>query len=391
MLFVTEDYDRFIPPDTNVKDIKDEVMDTSVYYQLVWHDPRFNWSANPKYSAINVIHSNNENIWIPKIAVANSISDLSVIGDKSQVIVIISEGTLVWVVGKIDKTHCDCDVTYYPFDTQTCELVLMVIGYTGEEVELVFRSPVISRNFFSENGERDFIGTNTIIDDRLVDSTPIRQLKFKLKFRRRPLFLFLNSLLPVTLLSLLTILIFKLPAESGEKIGFCLTVLLAFAVYVTTVSNHTPTTSISTSYLCCRRPIYLIVILAFGIVTVFVTIFVLYCHNTTSEKPVPGCLSKLASHVLIPLSCVEKGFCCTWKCCNRKRKTINKNTNEISQNIEMNYVKRETNNKNPDEFSQNLEMNTSMEMQISWKEFGQIVDSFSFNAALLINIVMGLV
>ncbi|KAJ8300589.1 hypothetical protein KUTeg_022108, partial [Tegillarca granosa] len=178
------------------------------------------------------------------------ISDLSVIGDKSQVVQISSEGTLDWIVGKIDKTHCDCDVTYYPFDTQTCELVLIGVGYTRDEVELVFQAPVIGRTFFSENGEWYFIGTNTIIDDRLVGSEPVRQLKFKLKFRRRPLFLFLNSLLPVTLLSLLTILIFKLPAESGEKIGFCLTVLLAFAVYVTIVSNHIPTTSMSTSYLC---------------------------------------------------------------------------------------------------------------------------------------------
>ncbi|KAJ8300318.1 hypothetical protein KUTeg_021837 [Tegillarca granosa] len=205
------------------------------------------------------------------------------------------------------------------------------------------------------------MGSHTVTDDRIIDSvTLIRQLRFMLKFRRRPLFQFLNSLLPVTMLSVLTSLIFKLPAESGEKIGFCLTVLLAFAVYVTIVSDHIPTTSLT---------VYLIVILAFGIVSVFVTIFVLYCHNVNGEEPIPNWLQKLANHVLIPFSCTKNCSCCTWNCCNRKRK--------------INSQQKDENLRNPD-------VKKWVEPEISWKELGRIVDSFSFNASLLINFVMGL-
>ncbi|KAJ8300321.1 hypothetical protein KUTeg_021840 [Tegillarca granosa] len=185
-----------------IQDIKDEVMETSVYFGLMWYD--------------------------------SSISDLSVIGDKNMFAMIYFNGYVVWVVGKIDETHCDCDVTYYPFDTQTCGLTIIVIGYTTQEVALLFHSPEVGKTFFSENGEWEFMESHTVTDDRIINSvTLIRQLRFMLKFRRRPLFQFLNSLLPVTMLSVLTSLIFKLPAESGEKIGFCLTVLLAFAVYRT--------------------------------------------------------------------------------------------------------------------------------------------------------------
>lgn len=114
--------------------------------------------------------------------------------------------------------------------------------------------------------------------------------------------------------------------------------------------------------------IYLIVILAFGIVSVFVTIFVLYCHNTAGDDPIPGWLQKIASHVLIPFSCNKKGSCCTLNCCNRKRKI---------------------NNQNKDEDLQHPDIKKWVESEISWKQLGRMVDSFSFNASLLVNFVMG--
>ncbi|KAJ8300320.1 hypothetical protein KUTeg_021839 [Tegillarca granosa] len=112
------------------------------------------------------------------------------------------------------------------------------------------------------------------------------------------------------------------------------------------------------------RTVYLIVILAFGIVSVFVTIFVLYCHNVNGEEPIPNWLQKLANHVLIPFSCTKKCSCCTWNCCNRKRK--------------INSQQKDENLRNPD-------VKKWVEPEISWKELGRIVDSFSFNASLLIN------
>ncbi|KAJ8300474.1 hypothetical protein KUTeg_021993 [Tegillarca granosa] len=208
----------------NVIDIKDEVMKTSIYYTLI----------NPLSL-----------IWYD-----SSISDLAVIDDKNTFLKIFISGYVLWTVGKIHETHCDCDVTYYPFDTQTCELALVLHDYSNEEVALVFHSPDVSKLSFSENGEWEFMASHTVTDDLRFYGVTITKLKFMLKFRRRPLFQFLNSLLPITMLSVLISLIFKLPAESGEKIGFCVTVLLAFAVYVTIASNHIPTTSVSTSYLC---------------------------------------------------------------------------------------------------------------------------------------------
>jgi len=49
---------------------------------------------------------------------------------------------------------------------------------------------------------------------------------------------------------LFQIVIFKLTPESGERVGLSLTILLAYAVYLTLISESIPTTSTSASLLC---------------------------------------------------------------------------------------------------------------------------------------------
>ncbi|KAK3746727.1 hypothetical protein RRG08_052019 [Elysia crispata] len=64
----------------------------------------------------------------------------------------------------------------------------------------------------------------------------------------------LLSLVDVIFLSLTSTLVFALPAEAGEKISMGITVLLAYAVYLTIVSDHLPNTSVQPSPLTKRRP-----------------------------------------------------------------------------------------------------------------------------------------
>jgi len=64
------------------------------------------------------------------------------------------------------------------------------------------------------------------------------------------MFHILNTLFPVVMMAVLSAMVFKLPVDSGEKIGFSLTVLLAYAVYLTLISENIPSTSVTVCYLC---------------------------------------------------------------------------------------------------------------------------------------------
>ena len=51
-------------------------------------------------------------------------------------------------------------------------------------------------------------------------------------------------------ISTFQVVIFKLSPESGERVGLSLTILLAYAVYLTLISEDIPQTSLSASILC---------------------------------------------------------------------------------------------------------------------------------------------
>jgi hypothetical protein len=69
------------------------------------------------------------------------------------------------------------------------------------------------------------------------------QVTFYLRLSRRALYYWLTVLLPVLVTSVLIPLVFLLPHDSGEKIGYCLTVLLAYVVILTIVTDSLPTSA----------------------------------------------------------------------------------------------------------------------------------------------------
>ncbi|XP_055954375.1 neuronal acetylcholine receptor subunit alpha-7-like [Patella vulgata] len=54
----------------------------------------------------------------------------------------------------------------------------------------------------------------------------------------------LNIILPVLFLSFMGALVFMLPADAGEKISLAITILLAYIVFLTIVSESMPQTSL---------------------------------------------------------------------------------------------------------------------------------------------------
>lgn len=75
-------------------------------------------------------------------------------------------------------------------------------------------------------------------------------IDFHIKLRRKPAYYITGVILPVILVAFLQILVFLLPVDSGEKLGFSITVLLALAVLLTLITDSMPSSAIHISYLC---------------------------------------------------------------------------------------------------------------------------------------------
>lgn len=144
---------------------------------------------------------------------------------------------------------CNVDVRWFPFDIQKCELKFGSWTYDGWLLDLQMSDADVSS--YMPNGEWDLIGEQERSSQKIkkiprsskerhregfgllpagVPGTrseafydcckePYPAVTFVVTIRRRTLYYALNLLIPCVLLSSMTLLIFVLPADSGEKIS----------------------------------------------------------------------------------------------------------------------------------------------------------------------------
>ena len=89
-----------------------------------------------------------------------------------------------------------------------------------------------------------------------------------MKLKRKPLFFLLNIVIPILLLSILSVFTFALPLDSGERASYGITVFLSLAVFLTIVSSTLPQNSDTTSLL----GIYLMLMTSSSTVIVLITL-----------------------------------------------------------------------------------------------------------------------
>lgn len=95
------------------------------------------------------------------------------------------------------------------------------------------------------NGEWDLLEArivrNVVIYSCCIE--PFPDVTITIKIRRKTLYYMYNVVLPCMMMSVLTLLVFCLPPDSGEKIALGVTVLLAFSVFMLAISEKLPETS----------------------------------------------------------------------------------------------------------------------------------------------------
>lgn len=70
-------------------------------------------------------------------------------------------------------------------------------------------------------------------------------ITYYLNLRRKPLFYTVNLIIPCVALSGLTMLVFYLPSDSGEKITLCISILVSLTVFFLLLIDLIPATSVT--------------------------------------------------------------------------------------------------------------------------------------------------
>ncbi|XP_067365408.1 CHRNA7-FAM7A fusion protein-like isoform X2 [Channa argus] len=222
------------------KDEKNQILTTNAWLQM-WYDHYLQWNQS-EYPGVKNLRFTPDQVWTPDILLYNSAHDKFDATFKTNVLV-NSSGFCEYLPPGIFISTCDVDVRWFPFDIQRCELKFGSWTFDGWLLDIQMKDADVSG--YMPNGEWDLLevpgGRNEVFYDCCAEPYP--DVTFVVTLRRRTLFYALNLLIPCVLLSSMTLLVFLLPANSGEKISLGITVLLSLTVFMLMVAEIMPATS----------------------------------------------------------------------------------------------------------------------------------------------------
>ncbi|XP_010897383.3 cholinergic receptor, nicotinic, alpha 11 isoform X1 [Esox lucius] len=222
-------------------DEKNQILTTNIWLRMSWYDHYLQWNQS-EYPGVKNLRFTTDQVWTPDILLYNSADDDFDSSFKTNVLV-NSSGFVEYLPPGIFMSTCNVDVRWFPFDIQKCEMKFGSWTYDGWLMDLQMTDADISG--YMSNGEWDLVGVPGTRNEAFYDccKEPYPDVTFVITIRRRTLYYALNLLIPCVLLSSMTLLIFVLPADSGEKISLGITVLLSLTVFMLLVAEIMPATS----------------------------------------------------------------------------------------------------------------------------------------------------
>ena len=256
-----------------------------------WQNEFLTWNKS-EFGGVRSIHAFQNEIWRPQVFLGAPLDDFNEVGLSTTSVKINDRGLILWQPADVFKFRCTVNTRCYPFDTQVCYLDFGTKSYLSNELFLVSTFDEVNLYRFEENVEWELLSATSRVLVSNEGGISTQSFRNTLTLKRRSEFIIIHSFVPVILLSILNILDFVLPAESGEKISLSITMFLAFAIFLSMLSDSLPKNSLTLPILS----MYLIIINTLSTLYVILTVVVLNIYHKPSEAPVPSLLRSF--HIL---------------------------------------------------------------------------------------------
>ncbi|XP_032324850.1 LOW QUALITY PROTEIN: neuronal acetylcholine receptor subunit alpha-3 [Camelus ferus] len=289
-----EDYNEIIRPVANVSDpviiqfevsmsqlVKvdevNQIMETNLWLKQIWNDYKLKWNPSD-YDGAEFLHVPAQKIWKPDIVLYNNAVGDFQVDDKTKALLKYT-GEVTWIPPAIFKSSCKIDVTYFPFDYQNCTMKFGSWSYDKAKIDLVLIGNSMNLKDYWESGEWAIIKAPGYTHDIKYNCCEeiYQDITYSLYIRRLPLFYTINLIIPCLLISFLTVLVFYLPSDCGEKVTLCISVLLSLTVFLLVITETIPSTSLVIPLI----GEYLLFTMIFVTLSIVITVFVLNVHYRT--------------------------------------------------------------------------------------------------------------
>ncbi|XP_064624289.1 neuronal acetylcholine receptor subunit alpha-7-like [Lineus longissimus] len=271
-----------------IPDIDDKKQESTLacYLILQWKDKRLSWNAT-EHEGIDTLLFSSDQIWVPDIGLHNSLDAEYDLADKAKYrIPVTAEGVAEWYPGSQFRVGCNLDMTRFPFDEQACYFRFGSWSQSARYIRMVARSDDISyRDGFIPNGQWSRVSSH--IRDEVykpnVELSGWSRVWVIVRLKRRPVFYIMNVIIPCIAISVLVLMVFNVPSESGEKVSLGVTVLLAFSVFQLVMADTLPKTSKNIPIIV----IYLTTLMVTSAISTILAVLILNIHGISGKKEMP--------------------------------------------------------------------------------------------------------
>ncbi|KAH3788006.1 hypothetical protein DPMN_166134 [Dreissena polymorpha] len=267
--------DMFLVAVNNVDEVEQMITSTS-FMKITWLDMFMTW-APANFSGISSIEIPQDAIWKPDLALANAYATITGLGDPFIYLTITNDGQITWRPYQVFKSTCTLDMTYFPFDTQTCDIQLATWSSTKDQINIQPGEYGFNTDNFETNANWDLLSVSTFDSSDKKTSA----LSFRLVLKRKPVYFMVNFIIPIVLLSVLNTFVFALPCESGEKSGYAMVLFLSFAIFLLVITVVMPEGMTSIPVMS----VYLLLECMISTVIVLITMIQLRLHNQGDDSP----------------------------------------------------------------------------------------------------------
>ncbi|XP_015785553.1 acetylcholine receptor subunit alpha-L1 [Tetranychus urticae] len=273
--------------------LKQQILTANMWVLQEWFDPKLRWDP-AEYGGVTEVYVPAEQIWLPDLVLYNNADGAYAVTIMTKAMIRYN-GTVLWSPPAIFKSSCSIDIRYFPFDTQSCKWYFSSWTYDGYTLDLRLIDAINGSNSsvgidLSEyylNVEWDVMAVSGLEEVKSYQccDEPFVGVLFSMTVRRKTLFYTVNLIIPCIAISCLSILVFYLPSDSGEKVSLSIFILLSLTFFLLVLIEIIPTTSLSIPLL----GLYLCFTMVLVTCSVVVTIAILNVHfrSPSTHKMAP--------------------------------------------------------------------------------------------------------
>lgn len=344
----------------------------SVQILAEWFDEKLTWTP-ADYDGVSEIFITSSDVWTPFLTIGNPV-EFKKLDQSWMQVHYTSDGHAFFSTGDIIQYSCTYYMKYWPFDMQICPLTIFPFRTPTNKVLLSVTDTVVNTDSFKPNPEWTLMSDS--ITYEVDSSSSISQITYNIRLARQPGFYMLTVIMPISGVAMLMSLVFLLPSESGERMGYSVTIMLALAVFLTVTAADLPKTSEPTPIMC----IYIMynMLICMGSVVLVMLNLGMY-HRDHKQKVT------LPYKILVQIS--KCGFCTRNKIVDVTNDTELESGNVKGQKTSPKKISKVGLTKidvAPRQSSFESQPNDEKDKEITWKDVSFAIDRLALIALLII-------